>query len=137
MKITRKKFLHTAAGAAALAAIPSFGAITASCNSSASKGKPKRGVSIYSYAGQFNVCMTLEDCLADMNTFDATGLEILANSHIDGYPNPSDAWVENFKAMCAKYNIVPVEYGHWIDSRLYQGTRTDHKRVIRYAGSGH
>jgi sugar phosphate isomerase/epimerase len=121
MKMTRKKFLNVTAGAAALAAIPSFGAITAACTPSASTGKPKRGVSVYSYSRQIYVTMTLEDCLADIYNTGAEGLEILANTHIEDYPNPSDAWCENFKAMCTKYQIKPVEYGHWVDSRLFDG----------------
>ncbi|WP_219621295.1 hypothetical protein [Neobacillus cucumis] len=54
--------------------------------------KPKRGVSLYSYAGEFGVTMTLEDMFAEMNDIGARGLEILANSHIEGYPNPSKEW---------------------------------------------
>jgi hypothetical protein len=83
--------------------------------------KPKRGVSLYSYAGEYGVTMTIEDMLADMYDMGAEGLEILANSHIEGYPNPSDEWLENWFKMLKKYNIVPVEYGHWVDSRLYPG----------------
>ena len=48
--------------------------------------KPKRGVAFYSYLGEFDTIMTLEDMLADMHGMDAEGLEILANSHIENYP---------------------------------------------------
>jgi hypothetical protein len=65
--------------------------------------------------------MTLEDMFKDMYNMDATGLEILANSHIEGYPNPTDAWLENWHNMMKKYNLSPIEYGCWIDSRLHQG----------------
>lgn len=88
---------------------------------------PKRGVSIYSYSGEFGVTMTLEDCLADMYDMEAEGLEILANGHIKDYPDPSDDWVENWFAMMKKYDIVPVEYGHWVDSRLHKGRELDSK----------
>jgi hypothetical protein len=125
MKMTRKEFINVTAGAAALAAIPSFGAMTAACSPSAMSGKPKRGVSIYSYSKELYITMTLEDCLADMFNMGAEGLEILANGHIENYPNPSDAWCENFAAMCAKYSIKPVEYGHWVDSRLHHGRILD------------
>ncbi|MBM7652410.1 sugar phosphate isomerase/epimerase family protein [Neobacillus cucumis] len=83
--------------------------------------KPKRGVSLYSYAGEYGVTMTLEDMFAEMNDIGARGLEILANSHIEGYPNPSEEWLENWDRLIEKYNIVPAEYGHWVDSRLYEG----------------
>ena len=120
MKITRKEFLSVAAGAAAFAAIPSSGLIAASCAQPASTNRPKRGVSIYTYSGVLYWQMTLEDCFKEMYDMNATGLEMLT-SHIEGYPNPTDEWIENFKAMCAKYNIVPVEYGHWVDSRRHIG----------------
>jgi sugar phosphate isomerase/epimerase len=121
MTITRKQFLQVAAGAATLAALSS------SSVKAAAKGKPKRGVSLYSYTGDFGVTMTLEDCLADMCDMNAEGLEILANTHIDGYPNPSEAWINNWHALMAKYKIKPVEYGHWVDSRLHPGRELDAK----------
>ena len=83
--------------------------------------KPKRGVSLYSYSGEYGVTMTLEDMLADIHDMGAEGLEILANGHIEGYPEPSDEWLENWHRMLKKYQIKPVEYGHWVDSRRYPG----------------
>ena len=80
---------------------------------------PKRGVSIYSYSGEYGWSMTLEDCFADMYDMGAHGLEILANGHIEGYPYPSEAWLDKWFELLDKYEIVPVEYGHWIDSRLF------------------
>ena len=82
---------------------------------------PKRGVSIYSYSGEFGVSMDLEDCFADMYDMGAHGLEILANSHIPMYPNLTDEWLAQWNCLLDKYEIIPVEYGHWIDSRLYRG----------------
>jgi len=80
---------------------------------------PKRGVSIYSYSGEYGWSMDLEDCFADMRDMGAHGLEILGNAHIDGYPNPSEAWLDRWFYLLDKYEIIPVEYGHWIDSRTY------------------
>lgn len=48
----------------------------------------------------------------------AHGVEILANTHIDNYPYPTDEWVDNWFRLLDKYEIVPVEYGHWIDSHV-------------------
>jgi len=135
MKLTRKDFLRTAAGAAAVAAVPSSGLLAASCSDKTTgtaaksfvapkpqfNGKPKRGVSIYSYTGVYGVTMTMEDCFIDMNDMEAEGVEILANGHIPNYPNPSDEWVEWWFTMLNKYNIVPAEYGHWVDSRRQPG----------------
>lgn len=88
---------------------------------SGSNGKPERGVSLYSYSGEYGVTMTMEDCFADMYDMEAPGLEILANGHIENYPHPTDEWVENWFALLDRYEIVPVEYGHWVDSRRIPG----------------
>ncbi len=115
--MTRKEFLQTAVGAATSAAISTT---TTSC--AASKGKPKRGVSVYSYVSDLNVDHTLEDCFAEIYDLDTRnydlGLEVLTGV-VEDYPNPSDAWVKKWFDMCAKYHVKPVEFGHWIDSKLY------------------
>jgi sugar phosphate isomerase/epimerase len=116
--MTRKQFLQTAAGVVAATAVSSTVASAA-----AEKKSPKRGVSVYSYSQDIDVAVTLEDCLAEISDMGSPGnkmgVEILANGHIDGYPNPSDAWVKKWFDMCARYEIQPVEYGHWVDSKLY------------------
>ena len=48
----------------------------------------------------------------------AHGIEILANTHIENYPYPTDEWVEKWWRLCDKYEIIPVEYGNWIDSHV-------------------
>jgi hypothetical protein len=117
--ITRKEFLQTAAGAIAVSAM----ARTAS--TAAEKPGPKRGVSVYSYVSDLNVTCTLEDCFAEINDLDTRnydlGLEVLTGV-VEDYPNPSDAWVKKWHDMCAKYHVKPVEFGHWIDSKLYNET---------------
>lgn len=84
----------------------------------AKKG-PKRGVSTYCYSGELNTTMSLEDCFLDMQDMGATGLEILADGIIEGYPIPTKEWLNNWFGLIAKYNIKPVEYGHWVESRLF------------------
>jgi len=82
---------------------------------------PKRGVAFYSYSAEYGLTKTLEDCFEDTHDMGAHGIEILANTHIENYPYPSDAWVENWHRLCEKYEVVPVEYGHWIDSHVIRG----------------
>jgi hypothetical protein len=130
--MTRKDFLKTTAGAAALTAVASSGAMTA-CSSGAS-GKIKRGVSIYSYSGVLGVSMSLEDCFADMYDMGATGLEMLA-AHVEGYPNPTDEWIKWYWEKMKQYEITPVEFGHWVDSKLFPGrfmtTEESYERLVR------
>lgn len=135
MKFTRKDFLKTAAGAVAVAAVPSSGLLAAGCSDKTKgtatasfvapkpqfNGKPKRGVSIYSYTGVYGVTMTMEDCFTDMYDMEAEGVEILASGHIPNYPDPTDEWVEWWFTLLNKYNLVPAEYGHWVDSRRQPG----------------
>ena len=83
--------------------------------------KFKLGVTLYSYTGDFMVTMTLEDCLADLADAGATGVEILSETHIAKYPNPSDQWVEEWRALLAKYRLEATCYDCWVDSRLIKG----------------
>ncbi len=76
------------------------------------------GVSLYSYGGDFLVTMTLEDCLADVADMGATGLEILADTHIAGYPTPSTEWVDEWHRLTAEYRLTPTRYSSWLDTRL-------------------
>ncbi|MBR2782498.1 MAG: sugar phosphate isomerase/epimerase [Oscillospiraceae bacterium] len=82
---------------------------------------PKRGVALYSYSAEYGISKTLEDCFEDISDMGAHGLEILANTHIDNYPHPTDEWVDYWFELLDRYEIVPVEYGHWVDSRMYEG----------------
>ncbi len=130
----RREFLQTATGIAAAAALsgtvaPALsGTVSAAVSGNAAaadteKKGPKRGVSVYSYAIDFDVSANLEDCMIEISQLrtpgQKIGIEILANGHIEGYPNPSDAWVKKWYDMCEKYQIQPVELGHWVDSKLY------------------
>lgn len=83
--------------------------------------KFKLGVTLYSYTGDFGTTMTLEDCIADAVDAGAKGIEILSETHVAGYPNPTDAWVEHWHQLMAKYGVEPTCYDCWVDSRLYKG----------------
>ncbi len=78
------------------------------------------GVSLYSYGADFLVTMTLEDCLADIADMGATGVEILADTHIVGYPNPSTRWVDEWHHLIQTYELTPTCYSSWIDTRLHK-----------------
>lgn len=79
---------------------------------------PKRGVALYSYSAEFGLTKSLEECFEDIHDMGAHGIEILANTHIENYPYPTDEWVEKWFRLCDKYEIIPVEYGNWIDSHV-------------------
>jgi len=117
MSVTRKEFFQTVVGAAAVASAARQNAVGAATLSS----NIKPGVSLYSYTGDFNVTMTLEDCLADMAAMGANGLEILSETHVADYPNPSNSWVDHWFELLNKYNITPACYSCWVDTKLRKG----------------
>ncbi|MEU6540772.1 DUF6379 domain-containing protein [Streptomyces sp. NPDC047000] len=82
-------------------------------------GTFKYGVSTYSYTGDMNTSMTLEDVMAEIHDIGATGIEILGEGNIPGYPAPSAEWIDSWHRNIAKYGLTPTNYGSWIDSRMW------------------
>ena len=80
-----------------------------------------RGVSTYCWYPLLNVNMDLEDSFQVMDDMGAYGLEILADGIIEGYPYPGREWLAKWFGLVEKYHIVPVEYGHWVESRVVPG----------------
>jgi sugar phosphate isomerase/epimerase len=76
------------------------------------------GVSLYSYGGDFLVTMTLEDCLDDVADMGAGDIEILADTHIPGYPSPTTAWVDQWHRLVDRHGLTPTCYSSWLDTRL-------------------
>lgn len=77
------------------------------------------GVSLYSYTDDFGTVLTLEDCMAQIADLGATGIEILGEAHVPGYPNPTSAWIDQWRSLLVKYRLEPTNYGSWIDTRLH------------------
>lgn len=93
------------------------------------KGRPKLGVSVYSYAGVLDVEMTLDDVFKDMYDIGATCFEFLT-SHIGNYPNPSVEWIDHYWALCDKYKMQPAEMGHWAETHLHRGPRMTDEQIL-------
>jgi len=85
----------------------------------AADGNLRYCVSTYSYSGDMFTSMTLEDAVADAADIGATGIEILGEANIPGYPTPDPAWIEQWHTMLAKYGITPTNYGSWVDTTLW------------------
>ncbi|BDZ44470.1 sugar phosphate isomerase/epimerase family protein [Naasia aerilata] len=79
----------------------------------------KLGVSLYSYTGDFGVVMDLEDCAEDIADLGATGIEILGEGHILGYPELSTAWIDGWHALVERLGLTPTLYGSWLDTRRH------------------
>lgn len=89
------------------------------------------GVSLYSYGGDFMFTMSLEDCLADVADMGATGLEILADTHIPSYPTPAPAWIDEWQRLLERYSLTPTCYSSWLDTRLHAGRDLDLDSAVR------
>jgi sugar phosphate isomerase/epimerase len=110
MKMTRKDFIAAVAGTAA-SYMPSLPSATA-----AAKTTVKRGVSFYSYQEEYySHAMTLEDCFAEMASMNAEGVEFIAEEMVPNYPNPPDAWVEQWKGLMEKYHTKPSCMDTFVD----------------------
>ncbi|MDE8588199.1 C-glycoside deglycosidase beta subunit domain-containing protein [Arthrobacter sp. NQ4] len=82
-------------------------------------GTFRYGVSLYSYMGDFGTVLDLESALAHVADVGATGVEILGEGHVPGYPEPSPAWIDTWFNLLEKYSLEPTNYGSWIDTRLH------------------
>lgn len=78
----------------------------------------KYGVSLYSFTEDLGTVLTLEDACAHIADLGATGIEILGEAHVPGYPHPSSAWVDHWRSLLEQYRLEPTNYGCWIDTRL-------------------
>lgn len=79
------------------------------------------GVSLYSFMGDYGTVLDLETALAAVADVNATGVEILGEGHVAGYPSPSTAWIDDWFRLLEKYSLTPTNYGSWIDTRLHRG----------------
>jgi sugar phosphate isomerase/epimerase len=77
------------------------------------------GVSTYSYTGDVYTLMTLEDVLADVADLGATGIEILGEGNVPGYPSPDAAWVDTWHGLLQRYGLTATNYGSWVDTEMW------------------
>ncbi|MCC7463744.1 MAG: TIM barrel protein [Gammaproteobacteria bacterium] len=123
VRMTRKTFLQSLGGIAAMAAMPGT-ASSATDNPAATaarKPQPKLGASLYSYNGDLQLgTMTLDDCLADLADMGAEGVEFLPDAAIPTYPNPSKEWLDNWFRSLDKYRLTPTALDGCPDTKLYR-----------------
>lgn len=82
-------------------------------------GSLRLGVSTYSYSGDIYTSMTLEDVFAEVADLGATGIEILGEGNIPGYPNPDSSWIDTWHGLLAKYHLTATNYGSWVDTEMW------------------
>lgn len=94
----------------------------------------KYGVSLYSYTGDMNTVLTLEDAMAEIASTGATGIEILGESNIPRYPYPSNAWIDQWNASLEEHGLEATNYCSWVDIAMPRGrdlTREEGAAILR------
>lgn len=77
----------------------------------------KRGVTLYSYQEEYYTrAMTLEDCLAEMSSIGAEGVELIGEQMVPDYPNPPQSWVDQWFRLLEKYNLKPTCLDTFVDT---------------------
>jgi sugar phosphate isomerase/epimerase len=84
-------------------------------------GGLKYCVSTYSYTGDVYTSMTLEDVFADIADLGATGIEILGEGNLPGYPSPDKNWIDGWHGLVEKYGLTPTNFGSWVDTTRFYG----------------
>ncbi|HVB33467.1 MAG TPA: TIM barrel protein [Patescibacteria group bacterium] len=84
------------------------------------KNQCKRGVTLYSYQEEYYTgAMTLEDCVAEVASMGAEGVEVIAEEMVPNYPDPPESWVKQWHGLMAKYHTKPACLDTFVD--LSQG----------------
>ncbi|GAB3309245.1 hypothetical protein GCM10027451_18910 [Geodermatophilus aquaeductus] len=86
----------------------------------APEGGLRYGVSTYSYTADVYTLMTLEDVLADVADLGATGIEILGEGNVPGYPSPDPAWIDTWHGLLQRYGLTATNYGSWVDTEMWR-----------------
>ena len=86
----------------------------------APQGGLRYGVSTYSYSGDVHTLMTLEDVLADVADLGATGIEILGEGNVPGYPSPDPSWIDTWHGLLSRYGLTATNYGSWVDTEMWR-----------------
>lgn len=132
MNMTRSEFLKTLGSASAAAFAAGYPAAAspdrspeaqaASARAASTKPDIMLGVSLYSYQHAiYTGEMTLEDCLAELNSIGAQGLQIIDEITVPNFPNPPEAWVDHWFQLCDKYKLTPTNMNCFVD--VYWGWR--------------
>jgi sugar phosphate isomerase/epimerase len=84
----------------------------------------KRGVSLYSYQEEFFLQkMSLEDCIAAVAKTGATGIEIIGEQSVWGFPKLTDAFVDQWFGWMDKYGTSPVCHDMFLDTKKFKNRR--------------
>ena len=84
-------------------------------------GQFKYGVSLYSFTEDFGSIMGIEEGFDHIADTGATGIEILGETHVTGYPEPDSAWLDKWFGLLDRYKLEPTNMCSWVDTKLRLG----------------
>lgn len=91
----------------------------------------KRGVSLYSFQEElFLGKMTIEDCFAFSKSIGATGIEVLPEQNMRGFPNISDTRIAWWKDTAMKYGQELTCYDMFLDTKKYPGREMSEEEQV-------
>ncbi len=88
------------------------------------QSKIKRGVSLYSYQEEFFLRkLSLEGCIAAAAATGATGIEMVGEQSIVGFPKLTDAFVDQWFGWMETYGVTPVCHDMFLDYTRFKNRR--------------
>lgn len=118
----RRNFLAATSGLALSASLlrGAFAASSGNANKVAPVSRITRGVTLYSYQEEYyQHSMTLEDCMAELASIGAPGIQLIAEEMVPNYPDPPQAWVDHWHELLAKHRLTPTNLDTFVD--IYVG----------------
>jgi sugar phosphate isomerase/epimerase len=91
----------------------------------------KRGVSLYSFQEEYFLRkMSLEDIIAACAKLDIPGIEIIGEQMVPGFPEPGQAFFEQWHEWMAKYGRTPVCHDMFLDWNIYKGRKMTEDEMV-------
>lgn len=91
----------------------------------------KRGVSLYSYQEEYFLrTMSLEDCVAHAASVGATGIEVIPEQSIPGFPHLSDEFVETWYGWMGRYGTTTSATDLFLDTKRFPGRWLTHEEQV-------
>ena len=79
--------------------------------------KIKRGVTLYSYQEEFYTrTMTLADCMAELESMDCQGVELLPEQMAPNFPNLPESWVDEWNRLVEKHHLKQACMDCFVDN---------------------
>ncbi|KRF25984.1 sugar phosphate isomerase/epimerase [Phycicoccus sp. Soil803] len=91
----------------------------------------KRGVSLYSYQEEFFLRqMSLEDCVAHVAALGATGVEIIPEQSIVGYPRLAPEFLVEWRGWMDRYQVETSATDLFLDTKRVPGQWLSHEEQV-------